>query len=171
MKNLARTCVLLFCALSLAVSGLFAQSLSVSVQAGYPVGRPASQVAYGNGKYLLLTTYLYNQFFTSTTGTSWNAADATGLAPGQLNFMVFGAGLFVVVGNDGIIQTSADGIAWTSRTSGTANDLYKVYFLNNTFFAIGNNRTLLTSPDGINWSSITFSVGGILGLLSVVGLW
>lgn len=136
-----------------------AQSPTVTVQAGYPIGRPASQVAYGNGKYVLLTTYLYNQVFESATGTSWRVVSPIGLAGTQLNFMAYGSGVFVVVGNDGVLQTSTDGIDWTTRTSGTSNNLTKVYFINNTFFAIGTGRTVLTSTDGINWSGIAINAG------------
>lgn len=77
----------------------------------------------------------------------------------QLNFLVFGAGLFVAVGQDGTIQSSPDGITWTTRTSGTTNNLIKVYFLNSKFFVVGTNRTLLTSTDGISWTAVSFNVG------------
>ncbi len=159
MKFLQRFSWLLAFLFVFQLPALKAQLPSVTVDAGYPVGRPANQVAYGNGKYLLLTSSVYNQLFTSATGLSWSVAPASGLVATQLNFLAFAAGLFVVVGNEGVIQTSPDGITWTSQASGTSNDLYKVYFFNNAFFAIGNNRTLLTSADGSTWTPITFSAG------------
>lgn len=141
------------------ISLVQAQTPTVTLQAGYPVGRPANQVAYGNSKYILLTSYSYNQIFQSNTASAWSPVSATGLSVSQLNFITFGAGVFVVVGNGGVIQTSANGTSWITRTSGTTSDLYKVYFLNSKFFAIGNNRTVLTSADGISWTTITFNVG------------
>lgn len=73
--------------------------------------------------------------------------------------MAYGAGVFVVVGNDGVIQTSTDGISWTSRTSGTSSNLSKIYFVNSRFFAVGTARTVLTSTDGISWSVMAFNAG------------
>lgn len=158
MKILYKNLVLaFFCSFSL--SFVYAQAPVVSLQAGYPVGRPANQLAYGNSKYILLTSYYYNQLFESTTGTSWSTVSTTGLSATQLNYIAFGAGVFVVVGNGGVIQTSVNGTSWTTRTSGTTNNLIKVYFVNSKFFAIGVNRTLLTSSDGITWTSISFNVG------------
>lgn len=143
----------------LLTSMVHAQSPTVTVQAGYPVGRPANQVAYGNSKYVLLSAYMYNALFQSTTGTAWTRITTAGLSAAQLNFIAFGAGVFVTVGDNGTIQTSADGISWTSRTSGTTNRLSRIFFLNSKFFVIGDNRTLLTSADGISWSTITFNAG------------
>lgn len=159
MKTLRRQNFLLTFAFLFYSAFAFAQTPTVTAQAGYPVGRPASQVAYGNSKYVLLTTYMYNQVFQSTTGTSWAPVSATGLTTAQLNFMAYGAGVFVVVGNGGVIQSSTDGITWTTRTSGTSNNLTRIYFVNSKFFAIGKNRTLLTSADGITWSSMIFNAG------------
>ena len=61
----------------------------------------------------------------------------------------------MVVGVSGTILTSSDGITWTSRTSGTSNDLYGVAFANNTFVVVGVSGTILTSSDGITWTSRT----------------
>ena len=57
-------------------------------------------------------------------------------------------GLFVTVGDNGIILTSSDGISWTKRTSGTTKNLYGVTYGNSTFVTVGDNGTCLlyTSP-------------------------
>jgi len=47
---------------------------------------------------------------------------------------------------------SADGVTWTTETSGTTNDLYAVYNNGAGFIAIGANGTLLTSGNGITWA-------------------
>jgi hypothetical protein len=143
---------------------LCAQTPVINSQVGFPVGiRPAIQAAYGNSKYVLLEGYNYsgnsNAVYQSADASGWSKVTTSGLTSVQLNHMAFGAGVFVVTGNSGIIQTSTDGISWITRTSGTANNLYKVYFLNSNFFAVGQNRTLLKSADGITWTAVTFSAG------------
>jgi len=62
---------------------------------------------------------------------------------------------FVAVGESGTILTSSDGTTWTSRTSGTSNDLQGVTFANSTFVAVGYSGTILTSSDGTTWISRT----------------
>lgn len=65
-------------------------------------------------------------------------------------------GLYVAVGDQGIIQTSPNGTTWTFRTSG-------VYGLSQAawspalarFVVVGNSGTILTSSDGITWTSQT----------------
>jgi len=63
-------------------------------------------------------------------------------------------GLFVTVGDNGIILTSSDGISWTKRTSVTTNNLYGVTYGNSTFVTVGDNGTILTSSDnGTTWTN------------------
>lgn len=163
MKKHLRLCLLaVLCFLS--ASSIIAQNPSITAQVGFPVSTKNSvQLAYGNDKYVLLGGYnntaSLNSLYSSSTATSWNLITASGLSVKQLNNIAFGAGLFVVVGNEGVIQTSADGINWTNRVSGSSSNLNRVYFINNKFFAAGYNRTLLTSPDGINWTTIAFNTG------------
>jgi len=64
-------------------------------------------------------------------------------------------GLFVTVGDNGIILTSSDGISWTKRTSGTTKNLYGVTYGNSTFVTVGDNGTILTSSDGTSWTKRT----------------
>lgn len=134
---------------------------NIYAQVGFPVGTSSNATAYGNSKYLVLGGFNYgtNSYYSSTNATNWNLVVTTGQSTKQLNALAFGASVFVAVGQDGTIQSSSNGIAWTTRTSGTTNHLVKVYFINSQFFAIGTNRTLLTSADGITWTSVTFNVG------------
>ncbi|MBN8685936.1 MAG: T9SS type A sorting domain-containing protein [Chitinophagales bacterium] len=136
---------------------LTAQAPVVTAQIGYPVGQSASDAAWGNSKYLVLSTG--NRFYSSGDLSNWSYVITSGVSPTQLNGMVFGAGLFVVIGNSGTIQSSADGITWTTRTSGTTETLRRIYFINSTFLAIGDKRTLLSSADGITWSAVAFNAG------------
>ena len=62
----------------------------------------------------------------------------------------------MTVGNSGTILTSTDGTSWTSRTSGTTENLNGVTYDNNSLFvAEGGSGTILTSPDGTTWTSRT----------------
>ena len=144
--------------ISLFISSLlYSQSPVVTAQVGYPVGQPADEAAYGNNLYLVLS--INNQYYKSPDALSWSPCLTSGVTASNLNSLAFGAGLFVSVGDAGSIQTSPDGITWTTRTSGTSERLGKVYFVNSKFLAIGNKRTLLSSADGITWSVVTFNAG------------
>lgn len=70
-----------------------------------------------------------------------------------LNAVAFGSGLFVAVGDNGVILTSPDGEMWTPRGSGTTNRLPAIAFGNGRFVVTRENQTapILTSSDGITW--------------------
>lgn len=61
-------------------------------------------------------------------------------------------GFFMSVGELGTILTSPDnGTTWTTKTSGTINELWGVTHANNTFVTVGLEGTILTSSDGNTW--------------------
>src|SRR5690606_25500006 len=62
-------------------------------------------------------------------------------------------GMYVVVGNNGTILTSPDGVNWTVRSSGVSQTLNGVAHSGDLWVAVGSSGTVLTSPDGINWTS------------------
>jgi photosystem II stability/assembly factor-like uncharacterized protein len=64
----------------------------------------------------------------------------------------------VAVGWSGTILTSTDGTTWTSRTSGTTDNLSNVHY-NSGFVAVGNSGKLLVSSNGITWTDQTSSCG------------
>ena len=59
--------------------------------------------------------------------------------------------IFIAVGVSGTIVTSHDTITWTSRDSGTTNNLLDITYGNNLYVAVGTNGTIVTSTDGITW--------------------
>ena len=69
-----------------------------------------------------------------------------------------GSSTLVAVGFSGTILTSSDGITWTSRNSGTSNDINNVTY-KDAFVAVGDNGTLLVSTDGITWTDQTSGCG------------
>ena len=65
------------------------------------------------------------------------------------------SGLFIAVGQEGVILTSSDGAIWTSRTSGSSGVIWNIYYENSTFVGVGASGTILTSSDGTTWTSRT----------------
>jgi hypothetical protein len=49
------------------------------------------------------------------------------------------------------VVTSPNGLAWTLRSSGTANNLNRVAFGNGVYVAVGNGGTIISSADGASW--------------------
>ncbi len=60
---------------------------------------------------------------------------------------------FVAVGQGGTLLTSPDGLAWTSRTSGSVKRLRAATASANLFVVVGETGTVLTSPDGVAWAT------------------
>lgn len=97
----------------------------------------------------------------SADGVTWSAPAAINSMTGATG-VAYGAGLFVAVGGNGLISTSPDGVTWTARTSGTAQVVYRVRYVNSLFVVAGFNGTILSSSDGITWTVRTSGVTDIL---------
>jgi hypothetical protein len=63
--------------------------------------------------------------------------------------------MFVAVGANGAIVTSADGVTWASKTSGVTKTLYAVNANASIFVAVGEGGTILTSSNGAVWAAKT----------------
>lgn len=121
-------------------------------------------VAFGANIYVA-ADIAAGKVFTSPDGDTWSAA-ATLNASGLFGVCYSQSlGIFIVVGGDGYIATSDDGINWISRTSGVSGFLNRVRDLNGTLIAVGNGGVILTSTDGINW---TQRVSGVTDALQDV---
>ena len=91
-------------------------------------------------------------------GVTWTAR--TAVASNGWNSVTYGNGLFVAVGEVGIVMTSPDGSTWTARSAAEANWWNSVTYGNGLFVAVswdGTNR-VMTSPDGITWTARSASV-------------
>jgi flagellin len=53
------------------------------------------------------------------------------------------------------VSTSADGVAWMHRDSGTSRELRSVTWNKRTYLAVGDAGTILASADGTEWESRT----------------
>lgn len=60
-------------------------------------------------------------------GETWTARTPAGGYTGRFNTAYFAAGLFVIAGQSAEVQTSPDGVTWTSQNSGSAELLGVVY--------------------------------------------
>jgi len=98
-------------------------------------------------RYLLI---IFSVFLFSLTVISCKSSDDDDITSSTSS-----TGLFVTVGDNGIILTSSDGISWTKRTSGTTKNLYGVTYGNSTFVTVGDNGTIFTSSSGTSWTSRT----------------
>lgn len=64
-----------------------------------------------------------------------------------------GRSQFVVVGSQGLIRTSYDGLTWLERESGVAETLRSVSWGPvEGFVATGDGGVVVTSPDGVTWT-------------------
>lgn len=74
----------------------------------------------------------------------------------QLNDITYAEGLFVAVGDKGVILTSEDGKTWTQRTSNAVlnENINSVTYGNGKFVACtsGNGQSVIWSADGITWT-------------------
>lgn len=94
-------------------------------------------------------------YVSTNAGNSWTGYQVSALT-GTTNSVAYGAGLFVIVGTEGRIFTSTNGVTWTSRTSGTSSTLSYIVFENGRFVVVGNTVNLY-STDGITWAAATGS--------------
>jgi hypothetical protein len=86
----------------------------------------------------------------STDALNWTDQ---GSADGNLVALAFGSGLYVGAGIGGDIQTSPDGVSWTSRTSHVSGVLRSVIFAGGKFVAVGDGGSVSSSADGITWTA------------------
>src|SRR5439155_663862 len=109
--------------------------------------------AYGNGTFVAVgdVDALGNAtILTSSEGVTWTPADSG--MPGLLTAITYASGMFVAVGELGLILTSTDALNWTVADSGTQINLNGVTYGNGTFVAVGGTN-IFTSPDGLAWNS------------------
>jgi len=72
-----------------------------------------------------------------------------------LNGAVYAAGIYLVVGDDGTILRSINGINWTSASVATSSDFYGVAYFDGAFYTIGTSGAAYQSTNGINWTDIS----------------
>ena len=74
----------------------------------------------------------------------------------SLQDVIYADSIWMTVGDTGRIQTSSDGLRWTTRTSGTTQNLNGVTYASetDTFVVVGDNNVILQSVDsGVTWTA------------------
>ena len=72
-----------------------------------------------------------------------------------LHDVIYADSIWMTVGDNGRIQTSSNGLRWTTRTSGTTQNLNGVTYApeTDTFKVVGDNNVILESTDsGVTWT-------------------
>ena len=90
----------------------------------------------------------------NATGSDWTSQDpGVGFDTITLKGVASDGALIVVVGTNGTMLTSPDGVTWTALPAIVNNDLNDISWDGSQFGVVGSNDTILTSPDGVNWTS------------------
>jgi len=126
-------------------------------------------IAYGNNRLVAVgSTYTPGVgsgqpgvAVTSEDRLTWSAQDFPG---GRVGDVAYGNGVFVAVMNGFdpftyqrlvIIQTSPDGVRWTTTYTDGATTLPSVGWVNGVFVVTSlSNGVMLTSPDGVAWTPL-----------------
>ena len=105
-----------------------------------------NSIAYSNGLYVVASSSSF------AVATNESAFVTETNSPSLASIITYG-NTFVSVGSSGQIYQSTDGVTWTQRNSGTANNLNCVVGGNGLLVAVGNNGAVQTSPTGTIWTS------------------
>ena len=113
-----------------------------------------SAVAHGAGRFVAVaweaTGYPWAFFVTSTNGVDWEERRPLGQVLINRG-IAYGAGRFVVFGNNGVFYHSANGLTWAQANTGFSQNPIRVDFLNGQFLGF-MNYAAIRSLDGISWS-------------------
>lgn len=119
------------------------------------------KLASGNGIIVAIANYStsgHTGIVYSTDGVTWTQA-TTGQASNTYFFdIVFGNGMFVVVGENGStpkILTSTNGATWTARTTGysSGDSPYRIAYGNGNYVTVSySSGIVVTSANGTSWS-------------------
>ena len=137
-------------------------------------------VAYGNGRYVGITSAYSTGVTTSLDGINWTALQllSTDTHGNALQFIMFApdfqGGKFIINTSTASstgksFYTSSDGIIWTLYNETLSAALYAsslnspLTYGNGIFFACGTNL-VFTSPDLVTWTSGTAATGQIIAL-------
>lgn len=127
---------------------------------------------YGGGKYVVVGSTASGIAY-SVNGTGFTAGSSTTAAIKRA--VCYGNSLYVLCGDSGIIYTSIDAAAWTSRTGVGTTALYGAAYGNSLYVLVGAGGKILTSPNGTTWTqqssptveNLRAIVWGPLGFMAV----
>lgn len=114
-------------------------------------------LAFGNSNYVSVgyDTSLETPVieYSTDSGANWTATTSA-ITTGRLKKIIFGNSLFMSLSTNGQVQTSTNGITWTSRSfaAGYSGTIKSIQYYNNKFLAVGTLGELQTSMDGLSWT-------------------
>lgn len=116
-----------------------------------------ADIAHGNGSFVAVggvTAGVLAEIIVSSDAVTWteelNAATELLLCVAHCTEL----SLWIAAGENGQIYTAVDPTGtWTSRTSGTSEDLKGLAWDGTTAVAVGTNGTIIKSTDGISWGA------------------
>ena len=93
---------------------------------------------------LALTVFsIFCGCLTAAAQSVWTTQDSN--SEDGLTAVTYGGGLFVAVGDPGVIVTSTDGVNWTAQSAGTDEALRGVAYGGGVYVAVGAGGTALSS--------------------------
>jgi hypothetical protein len=123
-------------------------------------------IDYGGGKFVAVADRGLTEppwIATSNAGVNWTdrGDGGSGLSDRCSSDIVYGNGMWVIVGDSGRLITSPDGINWTQRTSSFGSThIMAVAYGGGVFVAVGKAGKLATSTNGINWTQRSSGLSG-----------
>ena len=142
----------------IALAGLDGGSVLVSTNgfdwshSGYG-GLQLNGVTFGNGSFVAVRWYYSSPaaIAVSSDGITWSNRNSG--TSQFLNGVTSGGGLFVAVGQDGILINSSDTTNWFTQSIPTSQNLNAIAYGNGTFVAVGDSGTIVKSSDS-GWTNL-----------------
>lgn len=115
----------------------------------FPTAGSLNAITWAGTRFVAVGT---NMVSASPDGSNWETHGSTSL--GDLRGVAWSGSQLVGVLSDGGVQTSPDGLAWTTRRKGGDDAwLNAVAWSGSSFVAVGSGGAILTSPDGSAWAA------------------
>ena len=114
------------------------------------VATSLADLAWGGSRFVAVGDL--GELVTSEDGRTWHRLLWGGSTP--LMAVTWGKAGFVAVG-EGIVLTSADGVAWTPHAAPSSTTLTKVVGNATGYVAVTWDRELFFSPDGASWTAVS----------------
>ncbi len=92
----------------------------------------------------------------SKNGYSWSSIATVNSS--EYRDVIFAGEQYVIVGDDGNIETSADGRVWQTQSSGITEQLTSIAHNGSLYVAVGANGIILSSGSGSSWQTISSGV-------------
>lgn len=105
------------------------------------------RIAVGNGAFVVIE-HDGSTLYQSSDGDTW--VETQFADNFRFRDTIFGNNSFVVVGDDGLVLTSPDGLVWTERTIGMMS-LQGINYENGIFIATADNGVFFVSSDSMTW--------------------